>query len=184
MQVQFTCTFCGNTKLLDYFRIKGRKYCSRKCRDAAITEPIKQRFEKHFIPEPMSGCWLWIGAYMGTNRYGAFSWKGGVIVAHKASWIIYVGRVPKEMDVCHKCDTNMCVNPRHLFLGTRTDNMQDCVRKGRHAFGEKHGMAKLTVQQVKAIREDLRDKSKIAEEYGISSREISDIKLRRRWKHI
>ena len=89
-------------------------------------------FEERFIPEPNSGCWLWDGA-VNDKGYGVFYWRRTRRYAHRASYEIYRGPIRYGMFVCHKCDNPSCVNPAHLFEGTAEDNMQDCVRKGRHA---------------------------------------------------
>lgn len=51
--------------------------------------------------------------------------------AHRVSWIIFRGKIPKGKHVLHKCDTPLCVNPKHLFIGTALDNIRDCFNKGR-----------------------------------------------------
>lgn len=80
------------------------------------------------------GCWLWLGA-KGRRGYG-YLHRGGKtdrhpIRAHRASWEIHFGAIPAGLWVLHKCDNPPCVNPNHLFLGTRKDNMDDCASKGR-----------------------------------------------------
>jgi hypothetical protein len=84
------------------------------------------RFHAKYIPEPNSGCWLWDG-WVNGRGYGRFG-KG---LAHRISWELHRGPIPAGMNICHKCDVPPCVNPDHLFLGTQTDNMRDCARKGR-----------------------------------------------------
>lgn len=82
-----------------------------------------------------SGCWEWTGE-TNSNGYGRFaSWRGGVRrrhLAHRVSLSWSVGRLldPSEL-VLHACDNPLCVNPRHLSVGTQVDNMQDAKAKGR-----------------------------------------------------
>lgn len=100
-------------------------------------------FESLFIPEPNSGCWLWLGG-TGARGYGSFTQRADGFVAkraHRASWILYrCAEITSKEHVLHKCDMPLCVNPEHLFIGTQKDNMSDMARKGRQAQGEKHGM--------------------------------------------
>ena len=128
-------------------------------------------FDARYIPEPNCGCWLWTGAL--TKRgYGVFN-RAKSAQAHRASWEIHCGLIPKGLCVLHRCDNPACVNPEHLFLGTHKDNMNDMHRKGRSADavyperwkehgrrlgrgpkvrGEKHHSSKLTAEKVRAIR--------------------------------
>jgi len=77
-------------------------------------------------------CWLWQGA---TNKrgYGRCTVNGVNWYSHRLSWMLHYGAIPVGMFVLHHCDNPSCVRPDHLFLGTQTDNMKDCVRKRRHA---------------------------------------------------
>lgn len=78
-------------------------------------------------------CWLWIAA-VGNHGYGMFRYEGRTITAPQASWLIHRGAIPEGYEICHNCpegDNRLCVNPDHLFLGTRLDNVRDCIQKGR-----------------------------------------------------
>ncbi len=82
-------------------------------------------------------CWEWTGGL--TEGYGMIRFNYENFYAHRISWIIENGEIPDNLLILHKCDNRLCVNPKHLFLGTIADNMKDKVKKGRQARGETHG---------------------------------------------
>ena len=86
-------------------------------------------------------CWVWT-ASLNVKGYGEIR-DDNVIAAHRVSWFLEHGKYPREQCL-HKCDNRACVRPSHLFEGTNTDNVIDCVAKGRntHVCGEKQGIAK------------------------------------------
>lgn len=77
------------------------------------------------------GCWLWTG---NTNPYGygRTSINGKAFDCHRAAWFLAYGPIPKGLYVCHTCDTPQCCNPKHLFIGSQSDNLRDYYAKGRH----------------------------------------------------
>ena len=155
----------------------------RKRTHLYIRKPIQDRFINFFIPEPMTGCWLWIGS-CNPAGYGWFGIERKTFLAHRASWLIFRSPIPPGMQVLHKCDNPPCVNPDHLFLGKDAENNQDKVNKGRQKIGTKDPNAKLTESDIIDIRIDNRPQSMIAKDYGVHQAIISRIKSGKTWKHV
>ena len=144
---------------------------------------IAERLELNSIPEPNSGCILWTGSYL-WNGYGQFK-TDTANTAPRASWEEANGRpVPDGLHVMHKCDNRACINPAHLKIGTRQDNMDDMKAKGRQRHGIAHKAAKLTPDQVRAIRVDTRSSRLISEDYPVSADNVRSIKTGRCWNHV
>lgn len=124
----------------------------------AIPKPLMPRFWEK-VRRSKNGCWNWVGAVMRSRGgYGAFN-RGNrkVISAHRFSWEVHNGSIPKGMFVCHHCDNPKCVRPNHLFLGTHKDNMSDATEKGR--MGPKCGpqpLRKYTPEQMQSVVMDSR----------------------------
>ena len=163
-----------------------------------ISEKNTKSFEKFFVKRGENECWLWEGGLC-SGGYGQFTLGGGK--AHRYSYMVYVGKIPKGLFVCHKCDVTRCINPNHLFLGTYLDNFRDMKEKGRSARGERNRGAKLIAEQVleiramyallarsrgncRARRNTEGNVASIAAQYGVSAGAIHRIIARDTWKHI
>ena len=146
------------------------------------------KFEKFVMPEPNTGCFIWI-ASRGTAGYGqaASGRRGRVVGAHRRSWELAHGPIPEGMQVLHKCDFKLCVNPAHLFLGTQAVNLADMRAKKRDPRGEGHGRSKLTADQVAEIRQlalvGLSYKE-IGRRFGVAGTAISEACRGKTWTHV
>ena len=160
-----------------------------------MAKPIvtpEERFMSRVEPEPNSGCWLWTGpsnskGYGKTTHGFMPSGAGRIVLAHRMAWILRFGSIPDGLCVLHRCDNPPCVNPSHLFLGTSDDNNKDRSIKGRSRDqrGERHNMAKLTAEDVRAIRSiEGISHTTIAEKYGLSQAHVSKIKRGESWEHL
>ena len=90
-------------------------------------------------------------------------------------------KIPKGKIIRHLCNNTLCINPTHLLIGTPQDNMDDMIKSGNSLKGEKNPKAKLTFQKVKEILTEQISSSKLAEEYGISARQIRNIRSHKSW---
>ena len=128
-----------------------------------------------------TGCHIWLGpsnyGYGVTRRIR----KGKSISVHRIAWQEVNGEIPTGYCVLHKCDNRLCVNPRHLFLGTKADNNRDRASKGRSCRGEDTPSNKLKYDEVVEILASGMSSSKLASMYSVSSHTIRDIKKKRKW---
>lgn len=133
------------------------------------------------------GCCEWTGAKI-PDGYGSLQVCYKHTLAHRFSYEITIGPIPKGLYVLHKCDNPACVNPDHLFIGTQKDNVQDCISKGRFTRsdrrGEKCPTSKLTEKDVIYIRQSNLLQRELAEHFGVTRQAIGDIRSRRNWSHV
>ena len=146
--------------------------------------PTEDRLLSHVQKNSISGCWEWTGPKhhgYGKTSYG--SRTDGTrrnVFAHRLAYQIWVGEIPEGYEVCHKCDNPCCINPNHLFTGTRQDNIADRERKGRNVIfvDEEQPRAKLTKKAVKDARWEhmYRGTSfqKLADKYGVTKKTIQN----------
>jgi hypothetical protein len=151
-----------------------------------------------------SGCWEFIGCKM-PNGYGKLTKNKKTWLAHRYSYYLKHGEMQNDFHVCHKCDNRICVNPDHLFLGTRKDNMQDMINKNRHNFsglrtngfqkkatlnvlrGEANKNSKLKesdVVDIIAMYKNGYKQTEISKKYGLRQGYVSKIVRGLFWKHV
>ena len=119
-----------------YLYVRGQK-----------VKPPKERLLALVVKDEGTECWNWQGSLSDKNNplrhYGKLvigSRKDGTrktVRAHRYAYQVFIGEVPQELFVCHKCDNPKCINPEHLFLGTRQDNVDDREAKGRNKLPHK-----------------------------------------------
>lgn len=146
------CKICGKQAL-------GRELCSTHYSQIYRAGKIDSQpsiqiqnvpFENCYKVMP-SGCWEWQRAIL-KNGYGTLRRDGRQWRAHRYSYKLAHGSVPHDMDVRHSCDNRKCVNPAHLSIGTRLQNMGDAQVRDRLPRGEKHKCAKLNRLDAARIR--------------------------------
>lgn len=143
-----------------------------------------------------NGCWEWQGsvsAQYGYARVGEKTYR-----VNRLSWMLANNREVREgYCICHTCDNPICINPKHLWEGTRSENMRDMGRKGRNSlqrypelqkYGEDSHLAKLKASDVQKIRALVASgehtQKEIGKIYGICQQHVSDLIRRRRWAHV
>ena len=131
-----------------------------------------------WMPVPWTGCWLWTGRVdrQGRARSSEPGFKS--VAAARLFYKHYVGPIGDDLCVCHRCDEPACVNPDHLFLGTRSDNMRDMVRKHRHKSAGV-SVPREVYEQVAEALKGTESQSEIAARFGVSQQFVYSINLKR-----
>jgi hypothetical protein len=131
----------------------------------------------------LNECKEWQGSFHHTG-YGSITVNKKQWLAHRLLWTIYNGEIPSGMCILHRCDNRSCVNPDHLFLGTRGDNNTDRAEKGRSCRGILHPLSKLTDKLALEVYQSSLSSRKAAKYYNISPTLVKNIRNKRTWRHI
>jgi HNH endonuclease len=143
---------------------------------------IADRFNSKWTPEPYSGCWIWTAAVdrTGYGVIGLGTRKDGIGRAHRVSYQLFKGEIPKGMFVTHSCDTPLCVNPEHLNVATHADNMIEMVNRGRSLTGPR----KLKASDVREIRSSHDKNVDLAKRFSVDPSTISYVRRNHTWRFI
>ena len=129
-------------------------------------------------------CWEW-QAGQNSYGYGVFRINGMTRTSHRISYGLSTGPITDGLFVLHSCDNRKCCNPAHLRLGTQQENLNDArVRKRLDTRGERHGVSKLTEDDVLHIRDMGGSQREIGRQFGVCQQQICAIRARRAWKHV
>lgn len=143
--------------------------------------------KKEFLKRVSIGddCWQWMGAGS-QSGYGNLHTVDGNRYAHRISYEIFKGPITDGLYVLHSCDNRMCVNPKHLSLGTHADNQLDKLRRGRTPRNEAHWNCKIPkerIPEVFAMRKSGMSQTAIGKVFGVGQDQISRIVNRKRRKY-
>jgi len=164
---------------LKKYNISRRKRTDGKSPITRFWKGIKSPREPH-------ECWEWIKT-KNKRGYGLLSVNRKYVMAHRFSWELFNHEIPEGLYILHRCDNPSCVNPSHLFLGTKLDNSLDALHKGRIPRGEDKWCSKLSENEViEIIKRHNNNESRkdIAKDYDVCPWTIRDIVTGRTWKHI
>lgn len=144
------------------------------------------------IGRPNNECWEWFGP-VSDRCYGRLNCQKGFVYATHLALLIDGRPLPPDKEPCHTCDNPPCINPTHLFIGSRSDNMKDCYGKGRRqsAFarfiGTKNHKAKLDagqIRQIRSLRADGKTQKHIADIFDIDPSTVAQIVNGKTWRHV
>lgn len=174
---------CGKSHTSRGSTLRKGTSISCGCRMSFRKRP-KDRFWEYV--KKTDSCWEWKGPIMKVG-YGCFSINNRPYYAHRFSYEVHIGKIPKNKLVCHSCDNRKCVNPDHFFLGSHKENTADMIIKNRNCKGVKMSTHKLNeedVMKIKSLRKEGKFYRELGEMFGVSYSVARRICLNKTWKHI
>lgn len=173
------CSVCGSNKVVGRMLCRAHYQASWRRGEldqhALDKRPISERLLEK-IERKETGCWEWT-AGMRSDGYGLIWFEGKAQRAHRISYQTFKGPLKRTDVLCHKCDNRKCVNPDHIFIGTRADNVRDAASKDRMPYGNNHWNAVLSDAQIAMIRSiEGVTHTEIARQFGVAQSTISRIR--------
>lgn len=159
---------------------------------AGKRDTLENRFWAKVDQRGRNECWPWL-ATANNKGYGLIQkqvdGRNGKRLAHRISYELRFGPIDPDICVLHRCDNPICVNPSHLFLGSKRDNIADMIAKGRgrappHMVGASHGGAKLTEKQAYYVLHTPKRAPELACELGVLRSVINRIRSGKSWTHL
>ncbi len=154
---------------------------------------LEQRFWEKVDVHGLDDCWKWLG-YTSGSGYGQIGVEGKTKYATHVLFYLRHGHWPPRLRlICHHCDNPICLNPKHLYLGTYKSNVRDMMQRRRNHYvtfkGEQHSNAKLTEREVREIRRLVSSgkrgiQAKLSRRFKVDPSTISCIKLGKLWAHL
>jgi len=161
-------------------------------RAARLLRPKKPDLLWSMVPMTAGdGCWLWLGPISWTKckkgmngGYGRARINDRYIASNRAMWMAVKGPIPDGLEVCHTCDVRHCVNPRHLYLGTHSQNIVDCRKRGRLKVPHGIKLSEEKVREIVRLTAEGWTTTELAEEYGVWPLTINKVLTRQSWKDV
>ena len=184
-------------------RKKGSLTPLRERNPLKTKDDLRRIFRKYTIKSPAPSyeecgydlhgcgpCLLWTRSRDPSTGYAKQRWRGKNRLAHRLAYWLRYGKIPKGALVLHMCarGSDGCINPKHMYLGDKQDNVDDTVRVDKHVKGEMSGMAKLTNAKVRRARKMWASgnwtQKEIAEVFGVVPSNVSRVLNGKSWKHV
>lgn len=154
-----------------------------------MTEQTQESLLRHVEHDTNGGCWLWSRG-LTSDGYGICQHGKRTQLAHRVAAQVFLGERIDGLMVCHRCDVPACINPKHLFVGSQSDNMADMrsKRRANRPLGQRNGRAKLTDDRAREVF-DLAHlgcftKTEIAAAYGVSNSSVGRVASRESFSHV
>ncbi len=178
---------CGNKKVVldHYLRTSPNASCGCLVTldEDKYHKKIKNKILKGILKDE-NHCWLWEGAKH-RQGYGNIAFRGKPCLVHRIVWVVFIGKIPNGMKVCHKCDVTSCCNPDHLFLGSQKDNVRDGIDKGRYekrTLGKRRNKLNWNqVQEIKKLHEEGMTRKELEDKYCVGQTCIAKILTGTSW---